>query len=64
VAEDIEAELQAMKTLVETLGPLNPDVRTRVIEYVFKVLGIVGTQPSAPPILATPRDNQQRCRRC
>jgi hypothetical protein len=54
VAEDIEAELQAMKTLVETLEPLNPDVRTRVIEYVFKVLGIVGTQPSAPPILATP----------
>jgi hypothetical protein len=54
VAEDIEVETQAMKTLVEALEPLKPEVRTRVIDYVFKVLGIVGTQPPASPILPTP----------
>jgi hypothetical protein len=51
VAEDIEAETQAMKTLVEALEPLKPESRTRVIDYVFKVLGIVGPQVSAPAIL-------------
>jgi hypothetical protein len=40
MAEDIEAELQAMKTLVETLEPLKAEVRSRVIDYAFKVLGI------------------------
>lgn len=54
MAEDIETELQAMKTLMETLEPLKPDVRARVIEYVFKVLGIAGPQLPAPPIPPIP----------
>lgn len=40
MVEDIEAELKAMKTMVETLEPLKPEVRSRVIDYAFKVLGI------------------------
>jgi hypothetical protein len=54
VAEDIDTELQAMKTLVETLEPLKPEVRTRVIEYAFKVLGIAATHSPALPISPTP----------
>jgi hypothetical protein len=57
VAEDIEAELKAMKTLVETLEPLKPEVRSRVIDYAFKVLGIEPPQAAprqSPALLAQP----------
>jgi hypothetical protein len=64
VAEDIEAELKAMKTLVETLEPLKPEVRSRVIDYAFKVLGIEPPQDASrqspaslvqlPPLTPTP----------
>ena len=70
MAEDIEAELQAMKALVGTLEPLKPEVRSRVIGYVFKVLGIEPSQapahqspppvqpPATPPL--NPRGGQER----
>lgn len=48
MTEDITTELQAIKTLQETLEPLTPEARTRVLDYVFRVLGI------AVPSLATP----------
>lgn len=48
MAEDIELELAAMKALIETLEPLKPEVRARVIDYVFKVLGIEPSQAPAP----------------
>ena len=41
---DIEAELTAIKTLVQALEPLKPEVRTRVIDHAFKVPGIEGPQ--------------------
>ena len=54
MAEDIELELAAMKALVETLGPLKPEARARVMDYVFKVLGIEPSQApaasSSPPL--------------
>jgi hypothetical protein len=42
--------LQAIKTLVHTLEPLKPEVRARVIEHTFKVLGIEASpvQPNPP----------------
>lgn len=46
MVEDIQVELQAIKTLQETLQPLAPDVRTRVLDYVFRVLGISAAQPT------------------
>lgn len=61
MAEDIDAELQAMKTLVETLEPLKPEVRARVIDYAFRVLGIAPPQDASrqsavqlPPLTQTP----------
>jgi hypothetical protein len=50
MVEDIEAELQAIKTLQETLQPLKPEVRTRVLDYVFRVLGISASPPAPPPL--------------
>jgi hypothetical protein len=41
--------LQAIKTLLETLDPLTPNVRTSVIDYVFKRLGITASQAPSPP---------------
>ena len=38
--DDISIELEAIKTLQETLYPLKSEVRTRVLDYVFRVLGI------------------------
>ncbi|QPF91757.1 hypothetical protein [Bradyrhizobium commune] len=56
MAEDIEAELAAIKTLVQALEPLKSEVRTRVIDHAFKVLGIASPQvvPPAPIIPALP----------
>jgi hypothetical protein len=61
VTEDIGAELEAIKTLQATLEPLKPEVRTRVLDYVFRVLGIVtphaaatGIAPPAALGLTTP----------
>jgi hypothetical protein len=58
VADDIEAELQAIKTLLETLEPLTLNVRNSVIEYVFKRLGITASHAPAPaapsPAVAAP----------
>jgi hypothetical protein len=61
VADNIEIELQAMKTLVETLEPLRPEVRSRVIDYAFKVLlpslvGLVGIgrADALPPLFVPP----------
>lgn len=52
MAEDIEVELTAIKTLVQTLEPLKSEIRTRVIDHAFKVLGIQAPQaldhPTAP----------------
>lgn len=48
MAEDIEAELDATKTLVKALEPLKPEVRARVIEHAFKMLGIEAPQPVQP----------------
>jgi hypothetical protein len=42
---DIEAELEAIKTLQLTLEPLAPEVRARVLDYVFRVLAIAGPPP-------------------
>jgi len=52
MADGIDAELQAIKTLQETLEPLSSEVRARVIDYVFRVLGIssVAAAPSLPPV--------------
>jgi hypothetical protein len=54
VPEDIEVELLAMRTLVDTLEPLKGEVRTRVIDYVFKVLGIEAPKSPAQPSPVTP----------
>jgi hypothetical protein len=50
VTEDIDAELQAIKALVQTLEPLKPEVRARVIEHSFKVLGIDASPTQATPL--------------
>lgn len=60
MAEDIDTELQAIKVLQETLEPLSSEVRTRVLEYVFRVLGIGAapqnllplSSPHAAPVLS------------
>jgi hypothetical protein len=54
LAGDIEAELEAIKTLQQTLEPLAPEVRARVLDYVFRVLEIAGppkasAQPAPSP---------------
>lgn len=38
--QKVDAELQAIVTLLNALEPLSPDARLNVIEYVFKRLGI------------------------
>jgi hypothetical protein len=47
VTDDIEVELTAIKTLVQALEPLKAEVRTRVIDHAFKVLGIEAPQALA-----------------
>jgi hypothetical protein len=55
VAEEIEVELAAIRTLVEALEPLKLEVRTRVIDHAFKVLGIDSPQvASFSPIATSP----------
>ena len=54
MAEDIEVELEAIKTLVQALEPLKPEVRARVIEHAFKVLGIEASQPVQPNLPSPP----------
>jgi hypothetical protein len=46
LAGDIEAELQAIKTLQQTLEPLSPEVRARVLDYVLRVLEIPAPMPT------------------
>jgi hypothetical protein len=43
-AEEVDSELQAIATLVATLHPLDPNARTRVINYVFEKLGIAASR--------------------
>ena len=45
MANDIDAELEAIKTLQAALEPLRPEVRARVLDYVFRVLEI--SQPTS-----------------
>jgi hypothetical protein len=59
--ESEDAELTAISTLLSVLGPLEPDARNNVIEYVFRRLGIVGLgvsgagQPPSPqPAMTLP----------
>jgi hypothetical protein len=47
-AEAEDAELTAMKTVLGALKDLDPDARTRVIEYVFNRLGIQTPDTLAP----------------
>lgn len=58
MAQDIAAELAAIKTLQETLEPLDAEARNRVIGYVFGALGITPHQapvvPAATLGLTTP----------
>jgi hypothetical protein len=67
VIEDIEVELTAIKTLVQTLEPLKSEIRTRVIDHAFKVLGIEAPQalthpaaPALPPGQPAPLVTQQK----
>ena len=58
MASDIEAELEAIKVLQRTLEPLAPEVRTRVLDYVFRVLDIMPAaqgagSPAVPATAAT-----------
>jgi hypothetical protein len=53
LAGDIEAELGAIKTLQQTLEPLSPEVRARVLDYVLRVLEIPAPTP-APAQAAQP----------
>jgi hypothetical protein len=46
--------VQAITTLLEVLGPLKPETRVNVLDYVFKTLGITPITPPAPAIPATP----------
>lgn len=55
MAEDIEVELTAIKTLVQTLEPLKSEVRTRVIDHAFKVLGIEAPNAALPNPAQPPR---------
>lgn len=47
--ETMDSELQAIVTLIATLQPLDPDARTRVINYVFEKLGIAGSHHAKGP---------------
>lgn len=48
MSDDIKAEMKAIETLLEALGPLSHQARESVIDYVFKRLGIAGpTTPAA-----------------
>jgi len=52
VSDEIEVELQAIRTLIDTLQPLKFEVRDRVLDYVFRTMGIAasaGATPSAAP---------------
>jgi hypothetical protein len=48
---DTEAELTAIRALLDALGPLDEAARTRVVEYVFDALNLSGpaTTGAVPP---------------
>jgi hypothetical protein len=46
--ETDDLELEAIKTVLRVLTPLDPDARSNVIDYVFRRLGI--TAPTAAPL--------------
>ncbi len=54
MANNLNAEIKAIKTLVAVLDPLDQNVRSVVLDYVFKRLNIT-LEPSrlAPPFLQT-----------
>jgi hypothetical protein len=55
MAEDLSKELNAIKIIQEALEPLESGVRVRVLDYVFRVLGIRQEESQARP-LATVSD--------
>lgn len=44
-----DAEILAIKQVIEALDPLDGEARDRVLEYAFKRLGIEQISPKAPP---------------
>jgi hypothetical protein len=46
-AEEVDLKLKAIATLVATLQPLDPNARTRVVNYVFEKLGIAASRQAA-----------------
>lgn len=54
MANDIDAELEAIKTLQAALEPLAPEVRARVLDYVFRVLDIAPPASAAEPRTVAP----------
>jgi hypothetical protein len=56
MAEQIDQEIKAIKTVLKALEPLAPEVRTNVLQYVFRRLKIVLTGDQREGGLgATPR---------
>jgi hypothetical protein len=54
LVSDIDAELEAIKTLQAALEPLRPEVRARVLDYVFRVLDIAHSAPAVETRTAAP----------
>jgi hypothetical protein len=42
MAKDVDAEIEAIKTVLQTLTPLSQEVRQSVIDYVLKRLNLAG----------------------
>ena len=56
MSEQVDKEIEAIKTVLNALGELTPEVRDNVLDYVLKRLGLnVGalkqrSEPVAPPV--------------
>lgn len=56
MAEDVIPEIQAITTLLKVLGPLKPEERENVIDFVFRKLGIKRASQSSPQSQSTVDD--------
>lgn len=52
-AIDSDSELLAIRAVLSALVPLKHEARSRVIDYVFKRLGLTGESESAPVCLGS-----------
>jgi hypothetical protein len=49
MAEDVDTEIEAIKTVLQTLAPLSQEVRQSVIDYVLKRLNLASARLTSFP---------------